>query len=46
MESFGAVRASPLAAFRLLRSNEKVLLFPGGARCAVGSVEIFTYDSV
>ncbi|GAX74282.1 hypothetical protein CEUSTIGMA_g1731.t1 [Chlamydomonas eustigma] len=32
MESFGAVRASPMAAFRLLRSNEKVLLFPGGAR--------------
>jgi 1-acyl-sn-glycerol-3-phosphate acyltransferase len=31
-ESFGAVKASPLAAFRLLKSKEKVLLFPGGAR--------------
>ena len=31
-ESFGAVKASPMAAFRLLRNNEKVLLFPGGAK--------------
>ncbi|GLC71454.1 hypothetical protein PLESTF_001117600 [Pleodorina starrii] len=31
-ESFGSVKASPLAAFRLLRSAEKVLLFPGGAK--------------
>lgn len=33
-EQFGAVKASPMAAFRLLRNNEKVLLFPGGARWA------------
>ncbi|GIL73806.1 hypothetical protein Vretimale_5333 [Volvox reticuliferus] len=31
-ESFGSVKASPMAAFRLLRSSEKVLLFPGGAK--------------
>eukprot|EP00198_Chlamydomonas_reinhardtii_P000144 XP_001689479.1 acetyltransferase/acyltransferase [Chlamydomonas reinhardtii] len=31
-ESFGAVKASPMAAFRLLRGREKVLLFPGGAK--------------
>lgn len=31
-ESFGAVKASPMAAFRLLKNNDKVLLFPGGAR--------------
>ncbi|KAG2444441.1 hypothetical protein HXX76_001194 [Chlamydomonas incerta] len=31
-ESFGAVKASPMAAFRLLRAREKVLLFPGGAK--------------
>ncbi|KAJ9531874.1 hypothetical protein QJQ45_022011, partial [Haematococcus lacustris] len=31
-EQFGAVKASPMAAFRLLKQNEKVLLFPGGAR--------------
>eukprot|EP00798_Chlamydomonas_sp_ICE-L_P025747 gene25747-11410_t len=32
IESLGGVKASPLAAFRLLKNNEKVLLFPGGAR--------------
>ncbi|GLI61318.1 hypothetical protein VaNZ11_003674 [Volvox africanus] len=31
-ESFGSVKASPMSAFRLLRSSEKVLLFPGGAK--------------
>ncbi|KAG2447181.1 hypothetical protein HYH02_007924 [Chlamydomonas schloesseri] len=31
-ESFGSVKASPMAAFRLLRAREKVLLFPGGAK--------------
>ncbi|EFJ42301.1 hypothetical protein VOLCADRAFT_107348 [Volvox carteri f. nagariensis] len=31
-ESFGSVKASPMAAFRLLRASEKVLLFPGGAK--------------
>lgn len=31
-EQFGAVKASPLAAYRLLRAGEHVLLFPGGAR--------------
>ncbi|KAF5832325.1 hypothetical protein DUNSADRAFT_11801 [Dunaliella salina] len=31
-EIFGAVKASPMAAFRLLRNQEKVLLFPGGAK--------------
>ena len=31
-QGFGAVRASPLAAARLLRQGEAVLLFPGGAR--------------
>ena len=29
-ESFGAVKASPMAAFRLLKNNEKVLLHGGG----------------
>eukprot|EP00983_Pelagomonas_calceolata_P064313 1148073-Pelagomonas_calceolata.AAC.16 len=31
-EIFGAVKASPMAAFWLLRNHEKVLLFPGGAK--------------
>lgn len=31
-ESFGAVKASPLSAFKLLRAGEAVLLFPGGGR--------------
>jgi hypothetical protein len=31
-EGFGAVKASPMAAARLLRQGEAVLLFPGGAR--------------
>lgn len=31
-EQFGAVKASPMAAFRLLKGGEKVLLFPGGAK--------------
>jgi hypothetical protein len=31
-ESFGAVKASPLAAYKLLSAGEPVLLFPGGAR--------------
>lgn len=31
-EQFGAVKASPMAAFKLLRAGEKVLLFPGGAK--------------
>lgn len=34
-EGFGAVKASPMTAFRLLRAGEKVLLFPGGARWAI-----------
>lgn len=29
---FGAVKASPLAAYKLLRQRESVLLFPGGGR--------------
>eukprot|EP00798_Chlamydomonas_sp_ICE-L_P021423 gene21423-28387_t len=32
IESLGGVKASPMAAFRLLKNKEKVLLFPGGAR--------------
>ena len=31
-ERFGAVKATPRAAFRLLQSGEAVLLFPGGGR--------------
>ncbi|KAK9841300.1 hypothetical protein WJX74_003515 [Apatococcus lobatus] len=31
-QKFGAVQASPVAAYKLLRDNEAVLLFPGGAR--------------
>ena len=31
-ERFGSVKASPMAAARLLRQREAVLLFPGGAR--------------
>ena len=31
-ERFGSVKASPMAAARLLREREAVLLFPGGAR--------------
>lgn len=31
-ESLGAVQASPMAAYRLLRKSEAVLLFPGGSR--------------
>ena len=31
-ERFGSVKASPVAAGRLLRQREAMLLFPGGAR--------------
>ena len=31
-ERFGAVKASPMAAYKLLRQGESVLLFPGGGR--------------
>ena len=31
-ERFGAVRASPLAAYRLLSQGEAVLLYPGGGK--------------
>ena len=31
-ERFGAVKASPMAAYKLLRGGESVLLFPGGGR--------------
>ena len=31
-ERFGAVKASPLAAFRLLNQGEAVLLYPGGGK--------------
>ena len=31
-ERFGAVKASPLAAFRLLSQGEAVLLYPGGGK--------------
>lgn len=31
-ERFGAVKATPRAAFRLLQAGEAVLLFPGGGR--------------
>ena len=31
-ERFGSVKASPVAAARLLRDREAMLLFPGGAR--------------
>ena len=31
-DRFGAVKASPLAAYKLLRQRESVLLFPGGGR--------------
>lgn len=31
-ESLGAVKASPMAAYRLLQDAEAVLLFPGGGR--------------
>lgn len=33
-ERYGAVKANPRAAFRLLQAGEAVLLFPGGGRCA------------
>ena len=31
-EGYGAVKASPLAAYRLLKQGDSVLLFPGGGR--------------
>ncbi|KAI8467052.1 MAG: hypothetical protein J3K34DRAFT_472042 [Monoraphidium minutum] len=31
-ERFGAVKAGPMTAFKLLKAGEQVLLFPGGAR--------------
>lgn len=31
-QSLGAVKASPMAAYRLLQNAEAVLLFPGGGR--------------
>eukprot|EP00877_Chromochloris_zofingiensis_P003357 jgi/Chrzof1/13021/Cz07g16210.t1 len=31
-EQFGAVKAGPMTAYKLLRNGEQVLLFPGGAR--------------
>ena len=31
-QSLGAVKASPMAAYRLLQNAEAVLLFPGGSR--------------
>ncbi|WIA33448.1 hypothetical protein OEZ86_006580 [Tetradesmus obliquus] len=31
-EQFGAVKAGPMTAFKLLKDGEQVLLFPGGAR--------------
>ena len=31
-DRFGAVKASPMAAYKLLRQGESVLLFPGGGR--------------
>ncbi len=29
-EQFGAVKAGPMTAYKLLRNGEQVLLFPGG----------------
>lgn len=31
-EAFGAVKASPMSAYKLLKEGEAVLLFPGGGR--------------
>lgn len=31
-QRFGAVKASPMEMYRLLKEGESVLLFPGGAR--------------
>lgn len=31
-EQFGAVKAGPLTAYKLLKGNQQLLLFPGGAR--------------
>lgn len=31
-QRLGAVKASPIAAYKLLRAGEAVLLFPGGGR--------------
>ena len=31
-QGFGAVKASPMAAYRLLKGGDSVLLFPGGGR--------------
>lgn len=39
-QSLGAVKASPMAAYRLLRNSEAVLLFPGGSR-EVGMVQSY-----
>lgn len=37
-EEFGAVKASPMTAYRLLKDNQQLLLYPGGAR-EVGFVQ-------
>jgi hypothetical protein len=42
-ERFGSVKASPVAAARLLRQREAVLLFPGGAREVSGKFKIPHY---
>jgi hypothetical protein len=39
-EAFGAVKASPMAAFKLLKAKQKVLLFPGGARWGLHSLGV------
>lgn len=48
-EQFGAVKAGPMTAYRLLRNKEAVLLFPGGAREVVKrrgeDYQIFWRDS-
>ena len=38
-EQFGAVRATPLACYKLLRDKQKVLLFPGGGKEVVKGPE-------
>lgn len=48
-QSLGAVKASPMAAYKLLQNAEAVLLFPGGGREVSGPVyatsleEVFVY---
>ena len=39
-QGFGAVKASPMAAYRLLKGGDSVLLFPGGGREVRGQLSV------